>query len=115
MERQTKHNAELGAARTPGTAVGLECIAGKIRPIRNEHVAKIDLRLSRLDYYSMLNLQPFLNGLECWARRRVIVELHKGLPSGTIELWSWMPGGGRAGIASHVIWKVGCLLHACMS
>ena len=52
MERQTKHNAELGAARTPGTAVGLECIAGKIRPIRNEHVAKIDLRLSRLDYYS---------------------------------------------------------------
>ena len=37
------------------------------------------------------------------------MELKRGLPSGTIEHWSWMPGGGRAGIASHVIWKVGCL------
>ena len=95
------------AARNANTAVGLECIVGRVRQVKNAVVAKIDLKIARGGYYDMLNLQPYMKDLQCWERRKVVSDLRRGLPSGTVELWSWMPGGGRAGIASYVIWKVG--------
>ena len=99
-----------GAARTTTNAVTVEVIICKLRPIRNDTVRKIDRRLCELGVYEKLNLNSLFIGLLCWQRHKVIKDMQKGLPSASIEHWSWMPGGGRAGIAAHVIWKVPTLV-----
>jgi len=106
LQRQVALNAVPGAARTTENAVLLDVIQGKLRAIRNETVRMIDCRLSRLGMYEELNLNYLFKDLVCWQRNKAIKDLRLGLPSGTIEHWSWMPGGGRAGIAAHVVWKV---------
>ena len=82
-------------------------IPALMRTISNPVVKEIDRRVSIKGNYDKIDLQPFVDGLLCWQRYRALREMQKGLTSGTIEYWSWMPGGGRAGIAAHVIWKVG--------
>lgn len=99
-------NATAGAARTHSNAVDLEVIRGKIRPIRNDTLLRIDRRLCSLGMYEKVDLHPFLETLRCWDRTRVVNDLRQGLPSGDVMLWTWMPGGSRAGIAAHVVWKV---------
>jgi hypothetical protein len=108
--RQAAHNYVARVVRTNETASGLETIIGKVRPIRNTTVKQIDMRMSREEMYKVVDLHHYLKDLQCWERRRAIVEMQGGLPSGTIEHWSWMPGGGRAGIATHVIWKASFVL-----
>ena len=109
-ERQAAHNSVARVVRSNETASGLETITGKVRPIRNTTVKHIDMRMSREEMYKLVDLHHYLKDLQCWERRRAIIEMQGGLPSGTIEHWSWMPGGGRAGIATHVIWKVSLVL-----
>lgn len=78
----------------------------RLRPMRNETTRCIDMALNRMGMYEMLNLQPYLETLNCRKRWAALKDMELGMPSGTIEHWSWMPGGGRAGIAAHVVWKV---------
>lgn len=99
-------NVEAGATRTCVTAVDLQIIEGKSRTLGKTVLRQIDLTLSRLPFYRKLELTPYLKNLQCWERRRVLVDMARGMPSGTIMKWSWMPGGSRAGIAAHVIWRV---------
>ncbi len=106
LERQLDHNAQPKAARTFATAVFVSVIPGKIRSVRNAAVRMIDLTLGRTSTYTKINLHDYLKDLGCWDRCKAIRDMHKGLPSGTVEHWSWMPGGSRAGVATHVIWKV---------
>ena len=94
------------AARTAQNAVHVEVIEVKLRAMRNEIVRKIDCRLSRLGMYEKVSLNYFFTDLVCWQRHKEIKDLQLGLTCGTIEHWSWMPGGGRAGVAAHVVWKV---------
>ena len=84
----------------------LEVVEGKFRPLRNDIVKKIDLRLCQLEMYEKLCLNQFFIGLLCWQRHKAIKDIQLSLPSGCIEHWSWMHGGGRAGLAAHVIWKI---------
>ena len=99
------------AARTALNAVQVDVIEGKLRAVRNETVRRIDSRLCRLGMYEKVNLNYFFSGLVCWQRHKVIKDLQLGLPSGTIEHWSWMPGGGRAGLAAHIVWKAPTLAY----
>ena len=99
-------NSNVGAARTAETAVELELIQAKLRPIHCHIVRAIDMKLSMLPDYQKLDLGPFLANQQSWQRWKVLRDMKKGMPSGTIEHWSWMPGGSRAGVAAHVIWKV---------
>lgn len=109
VERQKEMNATPGAARTVDTAVKIETIDAKLRSITCPVVRKIDLKLSCMPDYCKLELLPYFCGLQNWQRHKALCDVRKGMPSGTIEHWSWMPGGGRAGLAAHVIWKVCCL------
>lgn len=106
LERQNQLNQAPKAARTCENAVQLETIEAKSRPIRCPVTRQLDLKLSRLDTYCVLNLGPILGNLQCWQRWRVINDMRKGMPSGSVEHWTWQPGGSRTGIAAHVIWKV---------
>jgi hypothetical protein len=56
--------------------------------------------------YEKLCLNQFFKGALCWQRYKAIKDMLLVLPSGCIEHWSWMPGGGRAGLVAHVIWKI---------
>jgi hypothetical protein len=56
--------------------------------------------------YDKLNLNTFFIGLLCWQRHKAIKDMRVGLPSGAIDHWYWTPGGSRAGLVAHVIWKV---------
>ena len=78
----------------------------RLRPIRKETTRCIDMRLTRMGMYEKLNLQPYLEKLDCRKRWATLKDMELGMPNGTIEHCSWMPGGGRAGIAAHIIWKV---------
>jgi len=98
------------ASRTAQNAVHVEVIEGKLRAMRNEIVRKIDRRLSRLGMYEEVSLNYFFTDLVCWQRHKAIKDLQPGLTCGTIEHWSWMPGGGRAGVVVHVVWKVPTLV-----
>ncbi len=60
--------------------------------------------------YEKVNLSYFFSCLLCWQRHKVIKDLQLGLTCGTIEQWSRMPGGGRAGLTAHVVWKVSTLV-----
>ena len=100
-------NKEAQAIRNATSAVKVKVVSGKTRSLSTRIAKSIDLRLSRIQFYKKLDLNPFLGSLQCWERYKVLKDIEKGLPSGTIEMWSWMPGGGRAGIAAHVVWKVG--------
>ena len=102
LQRQNELNALHGAARTSATAVELK---GKLRPLRNDIVKMIDRRLCQLGMYEKLCLNQLFIGARCWQKYKAIKNMLIGLPSGYIEHWTWMPGGGRAGLATHVIWK----------
>ena len=103
---QVALNAQPTAVRIPETAVGISVIEGRIRLVRNVALRNIDIRLNMMGISENLDLLPYMKDLDCRERWRIVTELHKGLPSGTIEHWSWMPGGGRAGVAAHCVWKV---------
>ena len=78
------------AARTAQNAVRVEVIEGKLRAMRNETLRKIDCQLSLLGMYEKVCLSYFFTDLVCWERHKAIRGFHLGLPSGTIEHWSWM-------------------------
>jgi len=106
LQRQNALNTLPGATRTIANAVQWDTIEGRLRHIRNVTVRKIDHRLCQMGMYEKLNLNYYFVGLLCWQRYKAIQDMRLGLPSGCIQHWSWMPGGGRAGLAAHVIWKV---------
>ncbi len=105
MERQNQLKQAPRAARSYENVVQLETIEAKSRPIRCPVTSHLDSRLSKLDnmYYIILNLGPTLGNLQCWQRWRVICDMRKGMPSGSVEHWTWQPGGSRIGIVAHVI------------
>ena len=84
-------NARPSAARTVGSVVHVEVVEGRLRPIRNITVKAIDLKLSQMGHYEKLDLLPFMRDLQSWERWRAMQDLKKGMPSGCIEHWSWMP------------------------
>ena len=106
MHRQVALNAMPRATRTAQNAVHVDAIEWRLRANRNETVRKIDCRLSRLRMYEKVCLYSFFTDLVCWKKHKAIRDLQLDLPSGKIEYWSWMPGGGRASVAAHVVWKV---------
>lgn len=99
-------NSVARVARTIETAVKLELIERSLRPIRCPIVQVVDMKLSPLPDYCMLDLGPFLSNLQSWQMWKVVANIKKGILAGTIEHRSWLPGGSRAGIAAHAIWKV---------
>jgi len=108
LHRQVVLNSAPRAARTTLNAVQADVVEEKLRDVRNETVRKIDSRLCGLGMYEKVCLLNYFFFQVSFVGKgtKVIKDLQLGLPSGTIEHWSWMPDGGRAGLSAHVVWKV---------